>query len=150
MLKERRRRIVRRSDTKDLSIAEIHVSERSLANAHRVREHGLEDQLQLHGRARDDLQHLRGRGLLLQRVGEFAFTRYELSLQLARACFQLFQLRVGLADTVKARSRLRSARTKLATARSFLRPLARQGHLVGTVTGPLPGGANQGSSPSML
>ena len=31
-------------------------------------------------------------------------------------------------------------RTKLATARSALRPLARQGHLVGTVTGPRPGG----------
>src|ERR1700730_10500848 len=66
MLKERRRRIVRRSDTKALSIAEIHVSERSLANAHRVREYGLEDRLQLPGRRRDDLQHLRGRRLLLQ------------------------------------------------------------------------------------
>ena len=31
-----------------------------------------------------------------------------------------------------------------------LRPLARQGHLVGTVTGPLPVGASQGSSPSIL
>jgi hypothetical protein len=63
---------VRRSDTKDLSIAEIHVSERSLANAHRVREYGLEDRLQLPGRSRDDLQHLRGRGLLLQRFGQLA------------------------------------------------------------------------------
>src|SRR5262245_36263337 len=39
-----------------------------------------------------------------------------------------------------ARSRLRSDRTKLATARSAFRALARQGHLVGTVTGPLPVG----------
>jgi hypothetical protein len=71
MLKERRRRIVRRSDTKDLSSAEIHVSERSLANAHRVREYGLEDRLQLPGRRRDDLQHLRGRRLLLSRFRYF-------------------------------------------------------------------------------
>ena len=49
---------MRRSDTKDLSIAEIHVSERSLANAHRVCEYDLEDRLQLPGRRRDDLQHL--------------------------------------------------------------------------------------------
>ena len=47
-------------------------------------------------------------------------------------------------------SRLRSGRTKLATARSALRPLARQGHLVGTVTGPLPVGPSQGSSLSIL
>ena len=41
-------------------------------------------------------------------------------------------------------------RTKIATLRSAFRPLARQGHLVGTVTGPLPVGASQGSSPSIL
>jgi hypothetical protein len=70
MLEERRWRIVRRSDTKNLSIAEIKVSERSLADAHRVCEYGLEDRLQLPGRRRDDLQHLGGRCLLLQRLGE--------------------------------------------------------------------------------
>ena len=37
-----------------------------------VRQHGLEHWLQLAGRARDDAQHLRGRGLLLQRLGKLA------------------------------------------------------------------------------
>jgi hypothetical protein len=41
-----------------------------LADAGRVRQHGLEDGLQLPGRARNDLQHVRGRGLLLQRLTE--------------------------------------------------------------------------------
>src|SRR5215510_4094114 len=81
MLEERRRRIVRRSDTKDLSIAEIQVSERSLANAHRVREYGLEDRLQLAGRAGDSSQHLRCCCLLLQRLGEFARARRHLVVQ---------------------------------------------------------------------
>ena len=35
-----------------------------------VLEHGVEHRLQLAGRAGDDLQHLAGRGLLLQRFGE--------------------------------------------------------------------------------
>ena len=35
-----------------------------------VLQHGLEHRLQLAGRAGDDLKHLRGRGLLLQRLGE--------------------------------------------------------------------------------
>src|SRR6267154_594918 len=46
--------------------------------------------------------------------------------------------------------RLRFGRTKVATARSALRPLARQGHLVGTVTGPLPAGPSQGWSSPIL
>jgi hypothetical protein len=75
MLKEWGWRIVRRSDTKNLSIAEIHVSESGLANAHRVCEYGLENRLQLPGRRRDDLQHLGGRGLLLQRLAESARVR---------------------------------------------------------------------------
>ena len=63
---------MRRSDAKNLSFAEIHVSELGLANARRVCEHGLEYRLQLPGRRRDDLQHLGGRGLLLQRLAEIA------------------------------------------------------------------------------
>src|SRR5262245_5370094 len=50
----------------------------SLANSHRVREYGLEDRLQLPGRRRDDLQHFRGRRLLLQRVAELARARLHL------------------------------------------------------------------------
>ena len=123
MLEERRRRIMRRSDTKDLSIAEIHVSERSLANAHRVREYGLEDRLQLPGRRRDDLQHLRGRNLLLQRLGEL-----------------LLQLGIGCAKAVNLSSRLRCLRTKTRRGSSALRPFASQGHLVWTVAGCFPVG----------
>src|SRR5262245_22645795 len=96
MLEERGWRIVRRSDTKDLSIAEIHVSERSLANAHRVREYGLEDRRQLPGRRRDDLQHLRCRRLLLKhlgevppRLGELARACLKLQLELARVRLEL-------------------------------------------------------------
>ena len=70
MLKEWGWRIVRRSDTKNLSIAEIHVSESGLANAHRVCEYGLENRLQLPGRLRDDLQHLGGCRLLLKCLGK--------------------------------------------------------------------------------
>ena len=45
-----------------------------LADARRVRQHGLEHRLQLAGRTGDDLQHLRCRGLLLQRLGQLART----------------------------------------------------------------------------
>ena len=47
-------------------------AELGLADAHRVFQHGLEYGLQLAGRARYNLKHLRGRGLLLQRFGEIA------------------------------------------------------------------------------
>ena len=46
----------------------------------------------------------------------------------------------GLIRRSNARFCPRSNRTKLASARSALRPLARQGHLVGTVSGPVPVG----------
>ena len=88
------------------------VAELGLADARRIRQHGLEHRLQLAGRARDDLQHLGGRGLLLQRLGEL-----------------LFQFGARFATAADARSRLRSGRTKLATVRSALRAFARQGHL---------------------
>jgi hypothetical protein len=45
-------------------------AELGLADAGRVRQYGLEHRLQLAWRAADDLQHVRGRGLLLQRLGE--------------------------------------------------------------------------------
>ena len=60
-----------------------------------------------------------GRGLLLQSLVEF-----------------LFQVRVGCAKAFNVSSRLRSGRTKTTNAGLALRTLARQGHLVGTVTGP--------------
>src|SRR5262249_27422334 len=73
--------------------------------------------LQLARRVRDDLQHVRGRGLLLERPGEF-----------------LFQVGVGCAKTVNVSSRLRCLRTKTGNASAVLRPFASQDHLVGTVT----------------
>jgi hypothetical protein len=40
-------------------------AELRLADAHRVRQHGLEHRLKLAGRTTDNLENLRGRGLLL-------------------------------------------------------------------------------------
>src|SRR5262249_29739364 len=66
-------------------------------------------------------------GKLPPRLGEFTGARFEL-------LFQLDQ-RIGLVANV--RSRLRSARTKLAVACWALCAFERQGHLVGTATGPV-------------
>src|SRR5262249_9199375 len=65
----------------------------------------------------DYAEHLRGRRLLLQRLGKF-----------------LFQVGVGCAKAVNVSSRLRCLRTKTGNASSTLRPFASQDHLVGTVT----------------
>jgi hypothetical protein len=55
-----------------LAVAEKQGAEPGLADAHRVLQHGLEHRLELAGRAADDLQHLGGRGLLLQRFAQLA------------------------------------------------------------------------------
>src|SRR5438045_7720234 len=115
-------RAVHRNDAKCVSLAEIQIPELSVADARRVLQHRLEHGLQIAGEAADDLQHLGGGRLLLQRLckvlarlGEFA-----------PRCFKLvFQICVGCAKAVNVSSRLRSGRTKVATARSALRP-ARQ------------------------
>src|SRR6516165_11485530 len=72
--------------------------------------------------------------------GEFAPVFFEL----------LFQISARLTHPTNARSRLRSGRTKTTNAGLALRPFARQGHLAGTATGPLPVGPSQGSSLSIL
>ena len=41
-----------------------------VANLRRVLQNGVEDRFKLTGRAADDLQHLKGRRLLLQRLGQ--------------------------------------------------------------------------------
>ena len=115
----RGRGVMHRGDPKRISIIEVERAEIGLAQPRRVRQHRLKDRFQLAGRAGDDTQHLRRRRLLLQRLGEF-----------------LFQLGVGRAVNVS--SRLRSGRTKLAAAWWALCAFERQGHLVGTVTDPLP------------
>jgi hypothetical protein len=86
----------------------------------------------------DELEHFAGRGLLLQRFGEFAFVFFEL----------LFQIGTRLALPTNVHSHLRSCRTK--TTNAALRPLTRQGHLVGTVTSPVLAGPSRGSSLSIL
>src|SRR5215470_617861 len=95
---------------------EIEVAEPSLANAHCIGQHGLEHRLKLAGRTADDLQHLRRRRLLLQRLDEL-----------------LFQVGVVCAKAVNVGSRLRFLRTKTGNAYSALRPFASQGHLLGMV-----------------
>ena len=72
---------MQRNDAKCISLAEIQIAELGLADARRVLQHGLEHRLQLAGRAADDLQHLRGRRLLLQRLGELARARLHLFKQ---------------------------------------------------------------------
>src|SRR5262249_25497604 len=52
-----------------IALAQIKCAELRLTYAHRVLQHGLEDRLQLTWRPRNDAQHLRGRRLLLQRLG---------------------------------------------------------------------------------
>src|SRR6516162_4577187 len=108
-------------------------AELGLADARGILQHSLEHRLQLPRRRADDLQHLRGCRLLLQRLGEL-----------------LFQVGVGCAKAVNVSSRLRCLRTKTGNASSALRRFASQGHLVGTVTGPPLVGPSQGSSLSIL
>ena len=55
---------------KRVAFAQEQIAELRLADAGRILQHGLEHRLQVAGRAGDDLQHLGGRGLLLQRFGE--------------------------------------------------------------------------------
>ena len=63
---------------KVVSLPQPQVAELRLAEAHGVRQHGLEHRLEFAGRARDDLQHLGGRRLLLQRLGQLARARLHL------------------------------------------------------------------------
>src|SRR6516165_8890796 len=104
-------------------------AELCLADAKCILQHGLKYRLKPARRTANDLQHLGGRLLLLQRLGEL-----------------LFQVGVGCAKAVNVSSRLRCLRTKTGNASSAFRPFASQGHLVGTVTGPPCGRPSQGSS----
>src|SRR5262249_6647189 len=106
-----------------ISFFEPHSAVAGLAEPRRVCQHGLEHRLELAGRAGYDLQHLRRRGLLLERLHE-VLTRLS---QLAPACLKLlFQIGAGLTDTANARSRIRSGRTKFAAARWALCAFERQ------------------------
>src|SRR5262249_5154248 len=64
------RRIVKRADAKSDSVVEIKRAKLGFADARRIGQHGFKNRLQLARRTGDDLQHLRGRRLLLQRFRE--------------------------------------------------------------------------------
>jgi hypothetical protein len=81
--------VVQRNGAKSVPFAEPKRAEFGLTNASGIRWHRLEHWLQFSGRSGDDAQHLRGRGLLLQRLGEslpglseFAGPDFELPFQL--------------------------------------------------------------------
>jgi len=59
-----------RDRTKCIPFAQEQKAELGLAEPSRVRQHRLEHWLEFPGRTRDDLQHLRGRRLLLQRLAQ--------------------------------------------------------------------------------
>src|SRR5262245_60762775 len=81
--------IVKRNSAKRICAIEVQRAEPGLANAGRLLQHGLKHGLKLTGRTTDNLENLRGRGLLLQRLGKVP-TRLG---ELARARFELlFQL----------------------------------------------------------
>src|SRR5262249_28477304 len=65
-----RRCVVHRQGAETIAFAEIERAELGLANAHRIAQHGREHRLQIAGRTGNDPQHLRCRGLLLQRLAE--------------------------------------------------------------------------------
>src|SRR5262249_4261966 len=60
-----------------------------ITNARGIFQYGLEYRLQLTARARNDAQHLGGRGLLLQRLGKLAGARLKLLLEFARVRLEL-------------------------------------------------------------
>src|SRR3989440_11964202 len=120
-------------DAKALAIIGKQVTEFCLTEAARVGQNSLKDGLKVAWRARDRAEYLGGPRLLLQRLGkvpphlgELTGARFEL----------LFQLAQRIGPVANARFRLRSGRTKLAGARCTICAFARQGHPVGTVTGP--------------
>src|SRR5262245_14543664 len=86
---------VHRNDAKCVSLAEIQIPELSVADARRVLQHRLEHGLQIAREAADDLQHLGGGRLLLQRLCKVLARLGEL----APRCFKLlFQIDVGRAE----------------------------------------------------
>src|SRR5260370_6354227 len=121
-------------DAEALAIIDKQVTEFCLTEAARVGQNSLKDGLKVTWGTGDRAEHLGGTRLLLQRVGKVAPHLGELTGARFELLFQLAQ-RIG--PVANARFRLRSGRTKLAAARrSTMCTFARQGHLVGTVTGP--------------
>ena len=115
------------------ALVEQHAAEICYADTRGILQHGLEHGLQLAGRAGDDAEHLGGRSFSFDRLGE----ECPCLGKLLRVCFEFISkaargsgswpTRVCAFVPVERRPRTRGV---------ALRPLARQGHLVGTVTGP--------------
>src|SRR5262245_46187213 len=131
------RRAVKRDMTESPGLEQHQDAELRSADAYRLLQYGPEHRLQVARGGGYGAQHLRAPGLLLQRLGKLLPGLGELTLVFFEL---LFQIGAGPAHPTNARTWLRSVRTKLATARSALRLLARQGHLVGTVPGPFRSG----------
>src|SRR5215472_1220746 len=135
---DRGRDAVHCNDAERGCVVQVQYAELGLADAHRVRQDRLKYWLQLARRVRDDLQHVGGRGLLLERLRKMLPSLSEL----APVFFEfLFQFGVGIANGINASPRLRCLRTKTGNASSALRPFAIHDHLVGTITGPPSGSA---------
>jgi hypothetical protein len=100
---------VQRNRAETVALAQPQDTELGFAKAGSLRQYGLQYRLEVARRARDDLEHLRGRRLLLQRLGQL-----------------LFQLGAGFEHGVDARPRLRPVGTRTGTAGSLLHPLASQ------------------------
>src|SRR5262249_767418 len=117
-----------------LALIDKAVTEFRLTEAAGVGQNSLKGGRKVAWRIGDRAEYLGGRRLLLQRLGkvpphlgELTGARFEL----------LFQLAQRIEPVATARFRLHSGRTKLAAARRWTTcTFARQGHLVGTVTGP--------------
>src|SRR5262245_37005341 len=75
LLHESRRRSVGGNDAERIAFTQRRDAELGSANLYRVRQNGFKHRLKFAGRARDDPQYLAGRGLLLQRLGQFARAR---------------------------------------------------------------------------
>src|SRR5215467_1970272 len=78
------------ADTSELvTLAEKQARKLGVAQACRVRQHGIEDRLQFSGRTTDYAEHLRGRRLLLQRLAEALPRLGELTGARFESLFQL-------------------------------------------------------------
>src|SRR5262249_33803807 len=120
------RRRMHCGDAEALAIIGKQVTEFCLTEAARVGQNSLKDGLKVAWRTGDRAEYLGGRRLVPPHLGELTRARFEL----------LFQLAQRIGPVANARFRLGSGWTKLAGARWTICTFARQGHLVGTVTGP--------------
>ena len=84
MLGEGRRHIVRRNEMQGVALPAIDISKLGVADPYGFLKHGVKHRLKIARRAADNLEHLRSRGLLLQRLGKLA----------VRCCICLEQPRV--------------------------------------------------------